>query len=260
MNRIDKMFKEKKANVLSVYFTAGYPQLDSTMTIIKALEDAGADMIEIGMPFSDPMADGPVIQRSNEQALRNGMSIKLLFSQLKNIRPEVKIPIILMGYFNPVLQFGAEDFCRKCKETGVDGVILPDLPVQIYLPEYQAVFEKYGLYNILLVSPQSGSQRILEIDNISRGFIYMVSSSSVTGARGQFTADQIKYFTRVGEMDLRNPCLIGFGISDSETFSCVCNYARGGIIGSAFVKLLAEGGNPAKQTDKFIKGIRSTGT
>ena len=186
MNRIDKLFKEKKNNILSVYFTAGYPHLDSTAEIIKALAEAGADMIEIGMPFSDPMADGPVIQRSNEKALLNGMNLKLLFSQLKDIRKEVSMPLLLMGYLNPVIQFGIENFCRKCRETGIDGVILPDLPVQVYADDYLAVFNENNLYNILLITPQSSPERILEIDKISRGFIYMVSSSSVTGIQRRF--------------------------------------------------------------------------
>ena len=256
MNRIDKLFREKKNNMLSIYFTAGYPNLDSTVGIIRTLAEVGADMIEIGMPFSDPMADGPVIQRSNEKALQNGMNLKLLFKQLKNIRNEVKIPLLLMGYLNPVMQFGVGNFCRKCFETGIDGVILPDLPPVIYTEEYRSIFDKYNLYNILLISPQSSTGRISAIDKISRGFIYMVSSSSVTGTKGSFSDDQMIYFRRVSEMNLKNPCLIGFGISNRETFLNAGKYAGGGIIGSAFVKILGQEGNVAENISEFIKEIK----
>jgi tryptophan synthase alpha chain len=257
MNRIDKLFKEKKTNILSVYFTAGYPELDSTVTIIKALEASGADMIEIGMPFSDPMADGPVIQNSNQKALRNGMTLKVLFDQLENIRNEVKIPLLLMGYLNPVLQFGMEDFCKRSVETGIDGVILPDLPPLYYLKEHKAIFDKYNLYNILLISPQSTPERIREIDRISKGFVYMVSSSAVTGTRGNFQDDQLLYFTRVNKMTLTNPRLIGFGISNHETFIRSAKYANGGIIGSAFVKALGSNRDMLRNINEFIQGIRS---
>ncbi len=257
MNRIDKLFKEKEGNILSVYFTAGYPLLDSTTGVIKALADAGADMVEIGMPFSDPMADGPVIQRSNEKALQNGMNIKLLFSQLMDIRKEVDIPLLLMGYLNPVIQFGAERFCSHCMETGIDGVILPDLPPMVYLEEYIALFEKFNLYNILLISPQSDNDRIRAIDKICRGFIYMVSSSSVTGIKGSFSAEQLGYFNRVKELNLKNPGLIGFGISNHESFMTVCKYSGGGIIGSAFVKMLGEEGDEGENITHFVREIRN---
>jgi tryptophan synthase alpha chain len=256
MNRIDKLFKEKEGNILSVYFTAGYPQLDSTVKVITALESAGADMVEIGMPFSDPMADGPVIQQSNQKALQNGMSLKLLFRQLQSIREDVKIPLILMGYLNPVIQFGIENFCKACLETGIDGVILPDLPPQIYMEEYLPLFNRYGLYNILLISPQSPIDRICSIDKISKGFIYMVSTSSVTGTKGNFSEDQMSYFKRVKELNLENPCLIGFGISDRETFNNTGKYARGGIVGSAFVKILGKNGNLDENINEFINGLR----
>jgi tryptophan synthase alpha chain len=257
MNRIDKLFREKKTNILSVYFTAGYPQLDSTVNIIKALEETGADMIEIGMPFSDPMADGPVIQRSNEKALENGMNLNLLFNQLSDIRKEVKIPLLLMGYLNPVIQFGIENFCMQCMRISIDGVILPDLPPLVYTEEYLSIFNKYNLYNILLISPQSSIERISTIDKISRGFIYMVSSSSVTGSKISFSDDQMSYFKRVSEMNLENPCLIGFGISNRETFINAGKYARGGIIGSAFVKILGKDGNIIENISQFIKEIKS---
>ena len=256
MNRIDKLFKDKIGNILSVYFTAGYPHLDSTAGIVRTLEDAGVDMVEIGIPFSDPMADGPVIQRSNEKALQNGMSLKLLFNQLKNIRQEVKIPLLLMGYLNPVIQFGVEEFCAKCMETGIDGVILPDLPPLIYTEEYLSVFNKYNLYNILLITPQSSVERISAVDKISRGFIYMVSSSSVTGTKGNFSDDQISYFKKVKEMNLENPCLIGFGISNRETFINAGKYARGGIIGSASVKILGQDGNIYDKINQFVQELK----
>jgi tryptophan synthase alpha chain len=257
MNRIDKLFKDKKSNILSVYFTAGYPHLDSTTVIIKALADSGADMIEIGMPFSDPMADGPVIQRSNEKALQNGISLKLLFRQLSEIRKEVKIPLLLMGYLNPVLQFGIANFCRCCNETGIDGVILPDLPPLVYSEQFLPLFEKYNLCNILLITPQSDNERIRTIDKISSGFIYMVSSSSVTGIKGSFSEEQMSYYKRVSEMDLKNPCLIGFGISDQEAFKMACKYAGGAIIGSAFVKILTQDGSLLENINLFIKGLKS---
>jgi tryptophan synthase alpha chain len=256
MNRIDKLFSSKKNNILSIYFTAGYPDLDSTAGIIRALAEAGADMIEIGMPFSDPMADGPVIQQSNQVALGNGMNLKLLFSQLSDIRKEVKIPLILMGYLNPVMQFGVEEFCLECHRTGIDGIILPDLPPLIYTEEYSSLFNKYGLYNILLITPQSSSERIIDLDKISRGFIYMVSSSSVTGIKNKFTDEQISYFRKVQDMDLKNPCLIGFGISNHEAFADAGKYSRGAIIGSGFVKILGKEGNITENISRYIKEIK----
>jgi tryptophan synthase alpha chain len=256
MNRIDKLFKEKNGNILSVYFTAGYPFLDSTIEIVETLVEAGADIVEIGMPFSDPMADGPVIQKSNQAALKNGMSLKMLFNQLQNIRKKADIPLLLMGYLNPVLQFGVENFCRSSSEAGIDGVILPDLPLSVYTKEYQSVFEKYNLYNILLISPQSDNDRIKSIDRISRGFIYMVSSSSVTGGKGNFSDDQLFYFNRVKNLGLKNPGLIGFGISNHTAFMEACNYAGGGIIGSAFVNMLGMDGDMAENIKKFVKEIR----
>jgi tryptophan synthase alpha chain len=256
MNRIDNLFREKSGNILSVYYTAGFPCLDSTIRIAKALQDSGADMIEVGIPFSDPMADGPVIQHSDEVALRNGMSLRLLFEQLENIRDEISIPVLLMGYLNPVVQFGVENFCKRCSETGIDGVILPDLPPDVYSAEYRETFEKNNLYNILLISPQSSDGRIREIDAVSRGFIYMVSSSAVTGGRRNFSDVQLSYFKRVKGMELKNPRLIGFGISDHETFVDACRYSGGGIIGSAFVKLLGQEGDSAAKIRQFVASVR----
>ena len=256
MNRINHLFKTRPNNILSIYFTAGFPSLESTTTIIKTLVNAGADMIEIGIPFSDPMADGPVIQKSNDMALKNGMSLKLLFRQLQNIRLEVHNPLIMMGYFNPVLQFGVENFCKNCAETGIDGVILPDLPLDVYQREYQSLFIKYNLYSIFLISPQTSRERIHEIDKVSKGFIYLVSSSSTTGEKHSFSSDQIAYFERIRNMKLDNPMLIGFGISDSNTYTLACHYAQGAIIGSAFIKMLGTESDTGKDIRRFVKGIR----
>jgi tryptophan synthase alpha chain len=256
MNRINKLFQEKKNNILSVYFTAGHPSLNAAPVIINALEKAGADMIEIGMPFSDPMADGPVIQNSSSKALKNGMTLKILFQQLKDIRKEVDIPLLLMGYLNPVLQYGMEKFCNDCVVAGIDGVILPDLPLQVYQEEYQQLFETKGIHKVFLVSPQTTSERIRQIDTVSHGFLYFVSSSSTTGIKEGFTADQDAYFERIRDMKLKNPSLIGFGISNHESFSRICQYANGAIIGSAFVKALEINGSSEKAISEFIGLIR----
>ncbi len=256
MNRIDKLFQTKRKNILSIYFTAGYPLIDSTSGIIKDLAMAGVDIIEIGMPFSDPLADGPMIQKSSEAALGNGMSISLLFRQLEDIRNEVSIPLILMGYINPVLKFGIEEFCHKCNEVDIDGVILPDLSPEIYLDQYQRIFEQHNIYNILLISPQSDDERIRMIDRISSGFIYMVSSSSTTGIRGGFSVGQISYFKRIKEMNLTNPRLIGFGISDVRSFTEACSMSNGAVIGSAFIKMLGDKGVHSEAIRLFISEIK----
>jgi tryptophan synthase alpha chain len=239
-----------------VYFTAGHPYVDSAPVIIKALADAGADMIEIGMPFSDPIADGPVIQNSSSIALKNGMSLKLLFEQLKDIRKEVDIPLLFMGYLNPVMQYGMENFCRDCAACGIDGIILPDLPLDVYQEEYQEVFNKYSLQNIFLISPQTSAERIRIIDDASNGFVYMVSSSSTTGMKTGFSPEQVAYFERIREMNLKNPTLVGFGISNRDGFATVCKYAGGAIIGSAFVRMLAESIDLEPDISKFVKEIR----
>jgi tryptophan synthase alpha chain len=257
MNRIDELFRKKSGNILSVYFTAGYPKLNSTADILAILEDSGVDMVEIGIPFSDPMADGPVIQKSNEQALMNGMNLKLLFSQLTGIRKKVSMPLLLMGYLNPVVQFGVEEFCRECQRTAIDGVILPDLPPLIYTEEYQEIFERFGIYNILLITPQSSPERVLYINSISKGFVYMVSSSAVTGVKAGFSEDQVKYFSRIRGMNLSNPCLTGFGISNAETFHEAGLYSAGGIIGSAFVKVLGTEGDQGNNIRNFIKSFKN---
>ncbi|KOH46412.1 tryptophan synthase subunit alpha [Sunxiuqinia dokdonensis] len=254
-NRINQLFQSKKDNILSVYFTAGYPNLDDTATIIQTLEKNGVDLIEIGMPFSDPVADGPVIQNSSTVALKNGMSIKKLFQQLTSIRQSVKIPLILMGYLNPVIQFGVEEFCKKCKEVGIDGLILPDLPLSVYEEEYQALFEQYGLHNVLLITPQTSEARIRQIDEASNGFIYMVSSSSTTGAKDKVSDFHQEYFERVNQLELKNPRLIGFGISNHETFANACKYASGAIIGSAFVKALEQEISLEERISRFVNRI-----
>jgi len=259
MNRINKLFQTRKEHILSIYFTAGYPLIDSTAGIIKDLARAGVDIIEIGMPFSDPLADGPIIQRSSEAALNNGMSIDLLFRQLANIRSDVNIPLILMGYINPVLKFGVRNFCRKCTEVEIDGIILPDLPPDIYIEQYSGLFKKHNLHNIFLISPQSDDERIRMIDDISRGFIYMVSSSSTTGIKRGFTENQKLYFKRIKEMNLENPRLIGFGISYNATFAEACTMAHGAIIGSAFVKMLGDNEPGFESIKKFIDEIRGSG-
>ena len=237
MNRIDAAFK-KQQNVLNIYFTAGYPKIDDTVRIAEALEAGGANMIEIGIPFSDPIADGPTIQESSMQALSNGMSISILFDHLKELRDNVKVPVLLMGYVNPILQYGMERFCQKCAEVGIDGLIIPDLPMQEYLENYQNAFQDHGIHNIFLISPNTSVDRIGQIDEESSGFIYMVSSSSITGAKKGLDQKQLDYFKRVEEMQLKNPRLIGFGISDNESFKTACQFADGAIIGSAFINLL----------------------
>ncbi len=256
MNRINQLFQEKDKNILSIYFTAGHPSLDASVSIIKALADAGTDMIEIGIPFSDPMADGPVIQQSSATALKNGMSLHRLFQQLKGIRDNVDIPLLLMGYLNPVFRYGIEDFCKSCAETGIDGVILPDLPLDIYMEQCRQLFQKYGLHNIFLVSPQTSDERIRMIDENSHGFIYMVSASSTTGVKGSFSDIQVEYFRRIQQMNLMHPRLVGFGISDNSTFEIACKYAHGAIIGSAFIKMLTDATDLETEIRKFIGDIR----
>ena len=254
-NRINKLFQEKKERVLSVYFTAGYPELNDTQTIIQELVKNGVDLIEIGMPFSDPVADGPVIQHSSLVALQNGMSIRKLFDQLENIRQSVDIPLILMGYINPVLQYGVEAFCKKCNEIGIDGLIIPDLPLDVYEAEFKATFEASNLHNIFLITPQTSDERLKLIDEVSSGFIYMVSSNATTGAKASVSDFQKQYFERVNSLRLKNPRMIGFGISNAETFDNACQYASGAIIGSAFVKALEGPGTLEQKVSHFINSI-----
>lgn len=254
MNRINQKLKEDK-KLLSIYFTAGYPSLNDTVSIIQDLEKNGVDMIEIGLPFSDPLADGPTIQDSSTVALKNGMTTEVLFNQLKDIRTLVNIPLIIMGYFNPMLQYGIEAFCKKCQEIGIDGLIIPDLPVDVYHEKYQTIFEKYGLINVFLITPQTSDERINFIDSVSNGFIYMVSSASVTGSSSGFGNMQADYFKRIADMNLKNPQIIGFGISDNKTFTQATKYAKGTIIGSAFIKHLTNNG--INTINEFVKRIKN---
>ena len=255
MNRIDQLFQSKGDRILNVYFTAGYPNLQDTAKVMQGLEKAGADLIEVGIPFSDPIADGPTIQESNGIALDNGMTLKVLFEQLQDIRQSVSVPFVLMGYVNPIVQYGIEAFCAKCEEIGVDGLILPDLPMFEYLDTYKPLFDKHGLYNIFLITPQTSEARIREIDDNSNGFIYMVSSASTTGAKSSISTDQEAYFARIKGMNLKNPTLIGFGISNAETFDRACANANGAIIGSAFIKALAGEGALEQKIEDFVGSV-----
>nr|WP_315255897.1 tryptophan synthase subunit alpha [uncultured Flavobacterium sp.] len=253
MNRISQKLQEDK-KILSIYFSAGYPNLDDTVQIIQDLEKNGIDMIEIGLPFSDPLADGPTIQASSTTALHNGMTTQILFDQLKDIRESVNIPLVIMGYFNPMLQYGVENFCRKCAEIGIDGLIIPDLPVDVYAEQYKATFDKYGLINVFLITPQTSDERINFIDSVSSGFIYMVSSASVTGSQSGFGSTQEDYFKRIADMNLKNPQVIGFGINNAATFNQATQHAKGAIIGSAFITHLKENGT--EKISEFVKAIR----
>jgi len=255
MNRIHTLFKEKDSRVLSIYFTAGFPSLDDTVPIMEAIQAGGADIIEIGVPYSDPVADGPTIQDSNKIALDNGMSMKLLFEQLKGFRSKVHLPVVLMGYLNPIMQFGMQAFCQKCKEVGVDGLIVPDLPMQQYLEDYKAMFDQYGIVNTFLISPQTSEKRIREIDEKTDGFIYMVSSHAVTGAKADISEEQVAYFERVAAMNLKNPRLIGFGISDAKTFTSASQFSNGAIIGSAFIKTIKDSENLSEGIQTYLQSV-----
>lgn len=259
MNRIDRLFETKKENILSVYFTAGYPAKEDTATIIKTLEKAGADLIEIGFPFSDPMADGPVIQESNKVALENGMNLPELFRQVKALRKETEIPLVLMGYLNPVMNMGMEAFCEKCRSTGIDGVILPDLPVEVF-QQYKTLFDEYNLYNIFLITPATSQERLEHILKDARGFVYLVSSSSTTGKAGS-TMNQLSYTKNIKKVRQDLPVMVGFGIDNREKFQQVCQHAEGGIIGSAFIKALGNtNGDLPTRIRSFIQSIRPTNT
>lgn len=253
MNRIKNKLSENK-KVLSIYFTAGYPKLDDTVEILQQLEKNGVDMVEIGLPFSDPLADGPTIQQSSQKALINGMTTELLFKQLKDIRKTVEIPLIIMGYFNPMLQFGVENFCKKCAEVGIDGLILPDLPLAEFQEHYAEIFKKYGLLNVFLITPQTSEERIRQIDTASEGFIYMVSSASVTGSSSGFGNEQEDYFKRIASLSLVSPQIVGFGINNSETFQQATKHSKGAIIGSAFIKMLSDKGIAG--ISAFVNSIR----
>ena len=259
MNRINELFSRKHHDILSLYFCAGSPTLEGTATVIKTLEQKGIDMIEIGIPFSDPMADGVVIQNAATQALRNGMTLRKLFDQLKEIRQEVSIPLILMGYLNPIMQYGFENFCRQCQACGIDGVIIPDLPYKDYLESYRPIAQQYGIHVIMLITPETSEERIRQIDAHTDGFIYMVSSAAVTGAQKEFNAQKQAYFQRIKQMQLRNPRMIGFGISNKSTYESAAAYASGCIIGSKFVTLLEEEKNAEKAIDKLLEMLKNEG-
>ena len=256
MNRISALFSQATEPILNVYTTAGFPHFEDTMTVLNALQQGGVDIIEVGMPYSDPVADGETIQLSNQAALEQGMSVAHLFEQLKDMRKSITVPVLLMGYINPVLQYGVEAFCAKCAEVGVDGLILPDLPMVEYEVYYREIFEKYGLYNILLITPQTNDERIRHIDSVSKGFIYMVSSASTTGAKTGISSDQEVYFSRIASMNLKNPRLIGFGISDHESFLKASKNASGAIIGSAFVKMIAQAKDLQAEIINFVESIK----
>lgn len=254
MNRITELFKNKKTRILNIYCTAGYPSVNSTLEVMKALQESGADMIELGMPYSDPLADGPVIQASSSKAIENGMTINKLFSDLKEFRNNINVPVILMGYMNPALQYGFEKFCAIAAEVGIDGLILPDLPMYEYETEYGEIINRHGLKFIFLVTPETSDERVRMLDRLSTGFLYAVSSSSTTGNEKSME-QQMGYFKKLQDMKLHNPVLIGFGISNSDTFNAACKYANGAIIGTAYIKALDNNGSVSSVTKKFIDGI-----
>ncbi|WP_102408473.1 tryptophan synthase subunit alpha [Parabacteroides bouchesdurhonensis] len=256
MNRITNLFDTKRNGILSVYFTAGYPNLNDTSTILKALEAKGIDMVEVGIPFSDPMADGPVIQEAATQALRNGMSLRLLFQQLKDIRKDVNIPVILMGYLNPIMQYGFENFCKSCAETGIDGMIIPDLPYADYMVDYKSTADRYDLKIIMLITPETSEERIRLIDAHTSGFIYMVSSAAVTGAQKDFNEQKQAYFRRINGMNLKNPRLVGFGISNKATYEAARANSSGAIIGSKFVQLLKSEASAEMAVTKLLDALK----
>ncbi|GAB6123361.1 tryptophan synthase subunit alpha [Dysgonomonas termitidis] len=254
MNRIKQLFEKKQKDILSIYFTAGFPNLNDTRDVIRELEANGIDLIEIGIPFSDPMADGPTIQDSGTIALKNGMTLKILFSQLKDIRKEVNIPLIMMGYLNPIMQYGFENFCKQCKETGIDGAIIPDLPFNDYINEFKPIADKYDIKIVMLITPETSEERIRLIDEHTDSFIYMVSSAATTGAQKSFDDKKQDYFRRINSMNLRNPRLIGFGISNKATLDAAQANASGAIIGSKFITLLKE----SQDIKAAVKALKET--
>lgn len=255
MNKLDRLFQQKETDILSIYFTAGYPKKDSTIDIIKNLEENQVDLIEIGIPFTDPVADGPIIQQSNSISIDNGMTLKILFKQLEEVKSESTIPKVMMGYFNPILKFGVEAFCKSCKRVGVDGVIIPDLPICEFDEKYAKIFDQYGIHFIFLVSPQTSTERLKEINKLSKSFIYAVSTNSTTGGGINFLA-QKEYFKRLKEQ-LTRPFLIGFGVKDQNTFRYACQYSSGAIIGSAFVQILAKKGEIKENIKNYIQQIKN---
>ena len=258
MNKIEKLFSEKNKNILSIYFTAGFPHLNDTEKVLNALQNNGADLIEIGIPYSDPLADGPVIQNSGMKAIENGMTIKALFDQLHQFNTSENrkdsAPLVLMGYLNPVLQFGFERFCEEAKKAGISGLILPDLPIREYEEEYKSIVEKNGLSFIFLITPETSEERIRRIDTLTTGFIYAVSSSSITGNNTNMNAQE-NYFQRIQDLKLKSNVLIGFGIRDQETFQLACKYAAGAIIGTAYINKIERGNDINQATKEFLNSI-----
>ncbi|MFK8059231.1 MAG: tryptophan synthase subunit alpha [Polaribacter sp.] len=255
MNSIEKLFQQKDKNLLSIYFTCGFPNLDDTTKVISALEKSNVDFIEVGLPYSDPLADGPTIQDSSQQALENGINLDIVFKQLMTIKETNKTPLVLMGYLNQMLKYGEDKFCKKVVECGIDTLILPDLPMVEFENHYQQLFKKYGLTNVFLITPHTSEERIRKIDSYTKAFIYVVASASITGAKGDISNSQVAYFERIKAMNLKSKLIVGFGISDKQTFTTACNYANGAIIGSAFIKNLSENG--VDKIDDFIQPIIS---
>jgi tryptophan synthase alpha chain len=254
MSRLKELFERKPSKVLNVYCTAGFPLLDSTIEVMKALQAGGADLIELGMPYSDPLADGPVIQASGSKALENGMSIAKLFEQLNEMRTSIRVPVLLMGYLNPILQYGFDRFCEAAARVGVDGLILPDLPIYEFETEYGQVIRRHGLDFVFLVTPETSESRIRKVDALSTGFLYAVSSSSTTGGNKDL-GDQEAYFRRLGEMRLRNPVLVGFGVRDRDSFEAACRHTQGAIIGTAYIKAIEGAADIGRATKEFLRQI-----
>jgi len=254
MSRLNNLFQQKNNRILNVYCTAGYPTLQSTINVMRSLQENRVDLIELGMPYSDPLADGPVIQASSSKALQNGMTISTLFNQLKDFRKDITVPVILMGYLNPLLQYGFEKFCAKAAEVGIDGIIIPDIPMYEFEQEYSPIIKKYGLDFIFLVTPETSEERIIKLDQLSSGFLYAVSSSSITGSDKDFSPVET-YLHKLHSLKLKNPVLVGFGIKDKATFETACKYANGAIIGSAYIKALESDDNVETATREFLNGI-----
>ena len=255
MNSIQKIFQQKDKNILSIYFTSGFPKLDDTTKVIAELEKSGVDFIEVGLPYSDPLTDGPTIQDSSQKALANGINLDVIFEQLLSIKAVNKTPLVLMGYLNQMLKFGEEEFCQKVKDCGIDTVIIPDLPMIEYENHYKELFSKYGINNVFLITPHTSEERIRKIDSYTKSFIYVVASASITGAKGEISQQQIDYFNRIKSMNLQSKLIIGFGISDHKTFSTACEYMNGAIIGSAFIKDLDKNG--VEGVSKFISSVKN---
>lgn len=255
MNRINILFNNKQSNIFSIYFCAGHPTLNSTADTLQALQAGGADLVEIGVPFSDPMADGPTIQSAATTALKNGMTLKTLFAQLKDIRKTIDIPLILMGYLNVFYQYGFENFCKSCRECGIDGAIIPDLPFDVYMKDYKATADRYGIRIVMLITPETSEERIRLIDEHTDGFIYEVSTNATTGAQQQYNQETLDYFKRIDGMKLKNPTLIGFGISNKATLTAARRYAAGTIVGSKFVKLLETSATPHEAVERLRQDL-----